>query len=106
MTKSGIFLLAATAGAVIALLYAPASGEETREQISKKSQDLLDELNDKIEEGKQVLADLKRRAVHVKSRVTEAIREDLDAQAEEFTNNGGRRATGRTSSGPSEQQQY
>jgi gas vesicle protein len=102
MTKSGMFLLGATAGAVIALLYAPASGEETREQISKKSQDLLDELNDKIDEGKQLVDDLKRRAVHVKSRVAEAIREDLDMQAEKAANNGGhqagRKSTGRQSS--------
>jgi len=91
MTKSGIFLLAATAGAVIALLYAPASGEETREQISKKSQDLLDELNDKIDEGKQVLADLKRRAVLVKTRVGEALREELEEQTKDFKTNGKKR---------------
>src|ERR1043165_7549444 len=87
MTKGGLFILGAAAGAVIALLYAPASGDETRERISKKSQDLLDELNDKIDEGKQVIDDLKRRALHVKSRVAEAIREDLD----EETTNGSRR---------------
>jgi gas vesicle protein len=80
MTKGGMFLLGAAAGAVIALLYAPSSGDETREQISKKSQDLLDELNDKIDEGKQIVTDLKRRVVHVRSRVAEAIREDLEEQ--------------------------
>jgi gas vesicle protein len=80
MTKGGLFLLGAAAGAVLALLYAPAAGEETRERISKKSQDLLDELNDKIDEGKQVITDLKRRAEHVTSRVAEAIREDLDKE--------------------------
>src|SRR5438270_13155378 len=100
MTKSGIFLLAATAGAVIALLYAPASGEETREQISKKSQDLLDELNDKIEEGKQVLTDLKRRAVLVKTRVGEALREELEEQAKDFKSNGKKRTVA------GEQEQY
>jgi gas vesicle protein len=92
MTKGGLFLLGAAAGAAIALLYAPASGEETRERISKKSQDLLDELNDKIDEGKQVVTDLKKRALHVKSRVAEAIREDLEEQAAPASHrrNGGR----------------
>jgi gas vesicle protein len=88
MTKSGIFLIGAAAGAVIALLNAPASGEETRGRISKKSQDLLDELNDKIDEGKQVVMDLKRRMEHVKNRVAEAIREDLDVAAEDYKGNG------------------
>jgi gas vesicle protein len=92
MTKGGLFLLGAAAGAVIALLYAPASGEETRERISKKSQDLLDELNDKIDEGKQVVDDLKKRAVHVASRVSEAIREDLEEQTAVAGKNGGRTA--------------
>jgi gas vesicle protein len=78
MTKGGYFLLGAVAGAVIALLNAPSSGEETRDKISKKSQDLLDELNDKIDEGKQIISDLKTRASHVRSRVAEAIREDLE----------------------------
>jgi len=87
MTKGGMFLIGATAAAIIALLYAPASGEETREQISKKSQDVLDELNDKIDEAKQILSDLRRRAINVKSRVAEAIREDLND--EDFTRNGG-----------------
>lgn len=80
MTKGGLFLLGAAAGAVLALLYAPATGEETREKISKKSQDLLDELNAKIDEGKEIVDDLKKRAVLVKNRVSEAFREELEAE--------------------------
>jgi gas vesicle protein len=94
MTKGGMFLLGAAVGSVIALLNAPGSGEETREQISKKSQDLLDELNDKIDEGKRIVSELRRRATHVKSRVAEAIREDIEDQnvADDFRTNGGQTA--------------
>lgn len=37
-------LAGAVVGGVIALLYAPQSGKETREQVKKKFQDLEDEL--------------------------------------------------------------
>lgn len=53
MSDTSKVLLAALAGAVvgagIALLLAPASGEETRKKVSKKIQDLKDSLEKKEE---------------------------------------------------------
>lgn len=52
-------LAGAVVGGVIALLYAPQSGKETREQIKQKIDDLENELND-------LKANVKNRGDHAK----------------------------------------
>ena len=37
------------AGAVLGVLFAPEKGSNTRKKISRKTEDLMDEMNDKIE---------------------------------------------------------
>ena len=49
----GSFLLGALVGAGIALLFAPMSGEETRDELTRRAQDLKDQARDTIEQGRE-----------------------------------------------------
>jgi gas vesicle protein len=48
------FLVGAVAGAAAALLYAPATGEETREYLSEKARASREKANTLAEKGRQV----------------------------------------------------
>jgi gas vesicle protein len=60
-TKStiAIALTALAAGAAIGLLVAPASGADTRKKLSKKGKDLKDRLAEMLEEGNELIAQMK-----------------------------------------------
>jgi len=60
------FVVGALTGAAVALLFAPASGEETREYLGKKAREGRDRARDLADEGKEFLdeqADAVSRAV-------------------------------------------
>jgi gas vesicle protein len=46
------FMMGALTGAALALLFAPASGEETREYIGQKAREGRDRARDAVEQGK------------------------------------------------------
>jgi len=48
------FAVGAIAGAAIALLYAPASGEETRRKLAQKARDSKDGLSAAVQKGREV----------------------------------------------------
>jgi gas vesicle protein len=49
------FLLGAVSGAAVALLYAPATGRETREYLSERAREGRDRANVMAEKGRQIL---------------------------------------------------
>ena len=57
-----IALAALAAGAAIGILFAPASGKETRGKIARKGQGLRDSLSDMIEEGSDLINKMKGEA--------------------------------------------
>ncbi len=47
------FVVGALTGAAVALLFAPASGEETREYLGKKAREGKDKARDAMEQGRE-----------------------------------------------------
>ena len=47
------FAMGALAGAAVALLYAPAAGEETRRKLAKKAREGRETLEDAVERGRE-----------------------------------------------------
>src|SRR5215469_7882914 len=55
------FMAGAGIGAVLALLFAPKSGRETRELIARRATDSRDFLTSKVNEGRQLVEEKGRR---------------------------------------------
>ena len=47
------FVIGAVTGAAVALLFAPASGEETREYLSKRAREGKDKARDAMDQGRE-----------------------------------------------------
>lgn len=56
------FLLGALAGAAVALMYAPAAGDETRRRLADKARDGREQANRAIERGKAAFEKARRKA--------------------------------------------
>jgi gas vesicle protein len=55
------FMLGALAGAAVALLYAPATGEETRRKLAEKAREGRDKAEDLARRGREAAHDIARR---------------------------------------------
>jgi gas vesicle protein len=55
------FALGAVAGAAVALLYAPASGEETRRRIGDKTREGKQRLSSAVERGREAFEQIRSR---------------------------------------------
>ena len=71
----GALVLGAAAGAVLGLLFAPSKGTDLRKKIKDNAGDLIDELTDKIKEGKEALSEMKDKAM--------SKADDMKAKAED-----------------------
>lgn len=68
-----IALAALAAGAALGVLLAPESGAETRKKLMRKGDDLKDRLASMLEEGEELIAELKGKAQEAVHATSDAI---------------------------------
>jgi gas vesicle protein len=79
------FMAGAGIGAVLALLFAPKSGRETRELLARRANDSRDFLTNKVNEGRQVVEDRSRRFGDDFSSFLDKSKEAVQRQKEQLT---------------------
>jgi gas vesicle protein len=83
----GALLLGASAGVVLGLLFAPGKGTDLRKKIKNNAADLIDDLEKKIYEGKETLADITDKVMGR----AEEIKSKFEEESEAFKNGEGRK---------------
>ena len=79
------FLAGAGIGAVLALLFAPKSGRETRQILARTAADSRDYLSNKVTEGKQFVGETSRKASDDFSNFVDRSKDALIRQKEQLT---------------------
>jgi len=79
------FVVGAGIGAVLALLFAPKSGRETRELIARTANDSRDFLTNKMTEGRQVMDEKRRRLTDDFSTFLDKSKEAVQRQKEQLS---------------------
>ncbi len=69
------FILGAVSGAAVALLYAPASGRETREFLGEKAREGRDKAAEATERGRQAISQGRETLTHAIERGREAYQQ-------------------------------
>lgn len=78
-SKFGYFLAGMGIGAVLALLFAPRSGEETREYIKEKYEDTRDQAKRRVRELRDRAEDYAEKGKEFVGRQRESLEAALDA---------------------------
>ena len=79
------FLTGAGIGAVLALLFAPKSGRETREMIAQTANDGRDFIADKVTEGRQMVDEKRRKLSDDFTSFIDKSKEAVQRQKEQLT---------------------
>ena len=69
------FALGAVAGAAVALLYAPASGEDTRKYLGEKAREGRERANDIAEKGREAIKQGRETVTHAIERGRDAYQQ-------------------------------
>lgn len=67
------FLVGAAVGSLIGILFAPASGKETRERIARKARDSKEDLDEFIDHARSEWSKAKGKATNVASMTTDEV---------------------------------
>ena len=79
------FMAGAGLGAVLALLFAPKSGRETRELIARTGKDSRDFLTNKVAEGRQIVEERSRKMGDDFTSFVDRSKEAVQRQKEQLT---------------------
>ena len=79
------FLLGAVSGAAVALLYAPATGEETREYLGQKAKEGRQRATEAAERGRQVVTQGRETLANAIERGREAYQQARTRETRETT---------------------
>jgi gas vesicle protein len=83
--KFMFFLAGAGIGAVLALLFAPKSGRETREMIARTANDSRDFIANKVNEGRQLVEEKRRKLGDDFTSFVDKSKEAVQRQKEQLT---------------------
>jgi gas vesicle protein len=83
-SKVSFFLVGLGIGALVGILFAPKSGEETREYLSSKAEEGRDYAQKKARELRERAEDLLERSKEIMARQKEAITTAVDAGKETY----------------------
>lgn len=72
------FLVGMSVGGVCALLFAPKSGRETREDLARRAQESREYLNRKVDEGRHLVEEGSRRVSSEVTSVVERGRDEME----------------------------
>lgn len=84
-SKVSVFLVGLGIGALIGILFAPKSGEETRDYLSSKADEGRDYAQKKARELRERAEDLLERSKEIMSRQRESITAAVDAGKDAYT---------------------
>jgi len=84
-SKVSVFLVGLGIGALIGILFAPKSGEETRDYLTSKADEGRDYAQKKARELRERAEDLIERSKEIMSRQRESINAAVDAGKEAYT---------------------
>ena len=83
-SKFGYFLAGLGIGAIVALLFAPRSGEETREYLRERADDLRDDTKRRLGELREKAGDYAEKGKEFVSRQRESLEAALEAGKEAY----------------------